>query len=511
MQRAEVAKSLERKDAPAGKEARELTACPNCQAIVQSGDIVCVACGTNLLTGQKVALERRLAAPLSGGGRAPYYIAAAVIAAVLLIGIGYGAYFMFRDPVHQATRLAEAGRMSEASQMLEDYVHNNPDSARAFHALGRIQWQTRQYGAAADTYERLMELEPTNTGASRKAVAALRAVNNDANRNREMVIMETHVERFPEDADMWRLLAMARGLEGDMAGKLDALERLIALRGAGEPDARAFLGVALALDGDSARGRQQVNHALEQAPNDPDLLAAMGFISHMHGAYDDATINLRAAVQNGSSLDREARSQLGLLLVSEGRYAEALDHLEAVRNQPNAPASVRFFYAVALHALGRNTDARTAFDQVANEGGEFAALAHAYLGEIYYGQNDLQRARESAERAAEADPMDPMVLTLMGRIHLRENEEAQARELFRRAVQADPEYPPARLENGLSHIRRNAFAEGIRELEQYVELAEPGADVNRVETLVQQLRRAAAGEEGIETARARRTAAAGRG
>ncbi|HPO17047.1 MAG TPA: zinc ribbon domain-containing protein, partial [Candidatus Hydrogenedentes bacterium] len=33
--------------------------CPNCKSPVQEGDIICVRCGTNLLTGQKVAEEQR--------------------------------------------------------------------------------------------------------------------------------------------------------------------------------------------------------------------------------------------------------------------------------------------------------------------------------------------------------------------------------------------------------------------------------------------------------------------
>ncbi|MEK7795161.1 MAG: hypothetical protein AAB353_11555, partial [Candidatus Hydrogenedentota bacterium] len=80
--------------------------------MVQEGDIICVVCGTNLLTGQKVSEARKPSksgtsyrAWAAGGGAALLLLVAAVVAWV---------YITTRDPVRIALELVEQGDQLKA-------------------------------------------------------------------------------------------------------------------------------------------------------------------------------------------------------------------------------------------------------------------------------------------------------------------------------------------------------------------------------------------------------------
>ena len=485
--------------------------CPSCNAIVQEGDIVCVACGTNLLTGQKIAEKRsqsKSSLPAFPAiNRGVWIAAAAVIAVIVLAGAAYGTYAIMRDPVNQAMRLVDEGRLSEANRILEGYVRDNPESARGLFALGRLQWETRQYSRAAETFERLTQVDPRNREAGMLALLSLRVLNDPGNRARKVALLERQVDRFPDDDEAWYLLALARGAQGDVQGQVEALQQALA-RGIIEEASMGYLGVGLALQGEYTQAQRMVLQVLEDDPDNADLQAALGFIAHMQGDEDTATERLRAAIAQGTELEREARTQLGLLLVRRGEYAEALDHLEVIAGRPGAPQSVRYFQAVSKDALGRRTQALDELERLSNEQGEFAGYAAAHVAQIYLDRGQPDRASSALERATRAGVEDAMVYTLRGRVFAEEGNDSQARDMFRQAIQMDPDYAPARLEMGLMQIKRRAFADGIRELERYIALADPAqpnARVDEVETLVEQLRRTAGAEATREASRTMRT------
>lgn len=468
--------------------------CPSCNAVVQEGDIVCVACGTNLLTGQQIANQKLTAAPRRDLSRLLWIAAAAVIAIVVLGGAAYGAYVVFRDPVTQATRLVEQGRVSEANRLLEEYVDDNPESARGWFALGEVQWRTRQYASAADSFERVQELDPREERAGKLTLLALRALNDPANLAREIAVLERHVEHYPEDGEAWYLLALARGTHGDVAGQVEAMERALRL-GADEPQSLGFMGVGLALQGQYERAAEAIREVLEDAPQEGDLQAALGFVAHMQGNHDTAIQHLEDALDEGTELEREVRTQLGLLLVAEGRAAEAQVHLQAVTAQADAPPAARFFQAVSERGRGRQQDALNAFEQLMEEDHPFAQHAATQVADIYLDRGDTSAARDAVDQALQTLGDSASLLTLEGRIYMMEEEYDEARDLFRRAIQVDPDYAPARLENGLLLVQRRAFSEGIRELERYVELIDPetpGAQVDAVSALIEQLKQSGA-------------------
>jgi len=72
-----------------------------------------------------------------------------------------------------AMSLAEAKRPAEADAQMEALLRATPKSAELLEALAYVKEADRDYAAALDAYDRLLEVEPTHRGARRGRILAL--------------------------------------------------------------------------------------------------------------------------------------------------------------------------------------------------------------------------------------------------------------------------------------------------------------------------------------------------
>jgi len=464
--------------------------CPSCHAPVQAGDIICVGCGTNLLTGQKIAEERkRPAAEKDKHNR--HKLLAGGAAALLLIAAGiFVAYLLMRDPVEQAVKLAKAGKYLEASNVLSKCVERTPKNARAHFELGKCQWSLNQFVPASDSFEEASRLDPKNREAGMLAVVSLASIKDPPTRDRQITVLKRVVQEYPDDAQARYLLALELGAQGDVAGEIEALETLVNLDPA---NARTHesLAVARASQKDYEGAEKELQEAAQHnAALDP---AALGFVAYLGGKQEEAVEHLRRAVEAGSSVKNEALTRLGLLLAAQGRFKDAQDYLtQAVKGEKDN-ADAQFFRAVCYQAGGMGAEALKDFGAVAQTSGPLAAEAALRTADLYLSQGETEKAREAMEKAASAGLRSPGLNTVRGRISAASGQLESARADFNKEIEADPDYAPAYLENGLLYIKQQLFGDAIEQLEHYLELM--GTDVQgapraEIEILVNQLKQA---------------------
>ena len=104
---------------------------------------------------------------------------------------------------------------------------------------------------------------------------------------------------------------------------------------------------------------------------------------------------------------------------------------------------------------------------------------------------ELVRAEEALRRASQYGATSAQYHTAQGRLQGLNGQLPQAQQSVRKASSLDSQYPGAHLESGLLYIRRGVLADGITELERYIELAGPGnprGRVHEIEMLAEQLR-----------------------
>jgi len=481
---------------PAAPPRQETQACPNCNAAVQPGDIICVACGTNLLTGQKIAAEAPAAKKQSGMSDMLHavdwrVVGFSVAAVLVVIVIGLAGWLLTRDPVARARSLAEQGKLSEATEVLSRYVSANPDDVRGHFELGRLMWQRQRYSEAADALTEAFSLNPEERSAAMMAVAALDAAGGATARTRQVQLLEAVLDGHPDDAQAWYLLALARGAEGNAAGQAEALENAQA-NGLAEDTASKTEGVALAMQGNLEGALRSLRSALTMNPDSAATKGALGFVLLLQGNQDEGAALLQDVQAAGETpLSPQINLQLGLAALAQRDYARAEARLRtALESRPNDEAA-RFFMAAALEAQGLQPEALAEYEQLSRQGNELADEAAVQVARIYLDVGEPDRAAEAVERAEGHGADGAIFHTVRGRIYMANGAPSDAQAEFRQALQSDGAYAPAYLENGLAYVQRQSFVEAVRSLERYVNYVDPelpGARVEQIQTLIEQLR-----------------------
>ena len=469
--------------------------CPSCGALVREGDIICVACGTNLLTGQKIAEEKALPRP-EVPRTVPWALIGAGVAVVVVVVLAATALFLLlQDPVGKALAMYAEGRKSEAVALLEDHVAKHPNEGRAQLELGKMRWQEGDFDRAATAFEQAF-WGSEDRDAALMALLSRAQRDTEQSRDRQVAILEGLVRQDGADHQARFLLALVRGANGDTEGQIQALNEVVKITGPTQ-DLRKALGASLALEGEYEEAAHELRAALHDSPEDGDVMTLMGVIANLQGDADESVKTLRGALGAAPSARQEALTQLGLLLVGRGQFADADGYLsEAVSMDRPSPAA-QFFYGVCLRALGRTQSAIREFEAVLRGTSPYAGPAALEAAQAHLSLDKRDTASNSLDTAvAKGNVSEAAVETLRGRIAALDGDEQAAREAFRRAISADPGYAPARLENGLWHIRNNVVSEGVRELEQYLTMVSPedvGTRTEEVKAFLNQLRESMGG------------------
>jgi len=470
---------------------RVLHRCPSCKSPVQDGDIICVRCGTNLLTGEKIAAGRIVEAPESER-RTWLWITAGVVAALLLVAGLSGAYiYLSRDPVQEALRLGHAGDFLEAVNVLEAYVSNHPKKAEAHLVLGKLRWQQGQdYARAAEAFREAASLDADDPAAGMLAVVAASRIPGEEGRAQTINALRREVERHPESSRARYLLALALGVNQDYAAEIQELRQVLADT-PNDPEARRALGLAYALSGDTPAAVRELEEVLQLQPDDGAAAAALGMVTNLQGDSREAAVRLAQALASGTSVAPAARTRLGLLYLEQGDVEQALPLLRDARAESSSDPVAQFFYAVCLHAGKLDSEALVEYDRILSAGGPYAADAATLSAMIYLQQGLLQRASDTVARAIQLGGPSAERYTIQGRIRLLEGDENEAQQAFRNAIRTDPDYAAAHLESGLLYVGRGVLSEGVRALERYLALVgenTAGTRAPEIELLVNQLR-----------------------
>ncbi|MBX7254885.1 MAG: tetratricopeptide repeat protein [Candidatus Hydrogenedentes bacterium] len=486
--RKQPAKQQQRASASASSQT-----CPSCGALVRDGDIICVACGTNLLTGQKIAQEQQRAVRTPDNPALRNALIAAAIAVVIIGAVA--AFILTRDPVAKAQRLAADGRVTEATDLLVKYLAKHADDARGHLVLGKLYWGSSDYSNAAESLEKAAQLNPTDRDAGILAVIGMQQRADNKTRDRQIAILENVAKAHPDDDEVLYLLALAKGTKDSSESQIESLRR-VADKAPESTDRRLALAVSMAIQKDEAGAQRELEAARSQAPDDPNIKAALGILAAKQGNVDDAVARLTEAIEGKTSIHKEALAQAGLLLVSQGQYGQAVALLGEAIDAGETSPSTKFFHAVCLAKQRVYEPALKAFDELARGSNEYSARAAIHAARVYLSQENAERALESlnAVTVKLSGTEGAELETVRGRGLAKAGDPDGAMDAFRKAIQQDPNYAPAHLETGLLLVQRRAIAEGIRELESYLSSADPNdaeSGAREIQALVDQLKQSA--------------------
>lgn len=466
--------------------------CPACGAGVGAGDIVCVKCGTNLLTGQKVAGEKQKdAKPRRFAlGRAFGYFAVACVALAVVGALAALVIYLLRDPVGEARRIAASGNLAEAIEVLQVHLQKTPKDEEAQFLLGKICWQGQQYARAAEVFEAV-----AREGGARErdalvlALLAVERTSESSSRQRLMTLLDTAVhQRYSNDAELLKLLALLRGVEGEYRGQRDTMQEAQLMGAELDPE---LPGLSMILDDALDAAETSLNKALETHSEDAGTAVARAMVYLKRGEETQALPLLESASNLPPELAGLVKLQAGLIYMRNGENGKALALFTDSKKLLPENTRTEFFHALCLQENKLFDEALVSFERIANGKSAYAGLAALQMAEIFMGQGILDRAAAMARQASESGLNTARQATIQGRIFALQNDVSQAEQAYRRAISMMADYPAARLELGLLLINRGAIDAGLQELEYYLGLAKKdpqGMRANEIEVLVTQIR-----------------------
>lgn len=107
--------------------------------------------------------------------------------------------------------------------------------------------------------------------------------------------------------------------------------------------------------------------------------------------------------------DFTTRLNYGIALLNLKKFSESEEQLSVAAKQNDASGLAHYYLGLALVNEKKYSDAQREFEVAIKNGADQMPLAHKYLGGIYWGAKDFQRAADELEKYVELDPKAPDV------------------------------------------------------------------------------------------------------
>jgi protein O-GlcNAc transferase len=228
-----------------------------------------------------------------------------------------------------------------------------------------------------------------------------------------LVLIETYLDRKPEDADAHNIAGLAKRHLGDMDAAVAHLKTAATLNSR-EPVYAVNLAMLLADLGRMDEGLMALDALLSAVPGQADALIQRAALLRRMNRFEEAVAMGRMAVVFHRDLAR-AHHALGMSLMKTNRFAQAAEAFAEAAGLDPAAVDTWINHGVALKETGDFTAAEAAYRQ---------ALALA--------------------------PQDPVIHNNLANTLLAADRAAEAIALYRRAVTLDPAYADAKANLGLA-------------------------------------------------------------
>ena len=178
---------------------------------------------------------------------------------------------------------------------------------------------------------------------------------------------------------------------------------------AGVPKAAVDLYVKAqeaARKGENDKAASLLGEALKQHPQFGLARNELGLVYMRTGKLDKALEEYRAA---SKSLPADPFVQLnyGTALTQKKEFPEAEKQLRAALKRLDKSAAGHLYLGITLIGLKQHDEAELELQQAARLGGDQMALAHKYLGGIYWGRKEYKRAADEIETYLKLAPKAP--------------------------------------------------------------------------------------------------------
>ena len=353
----------------------------------------------------------------------------------------------------------EQGRASEAERLYGDVLEQDPAAADAWHLMGRLWLERRDFSSALACVAKAISLRP-DLPAFHKSLGDVLAVEGRA---REAALCYQEAVRLdPNCVAAWVALGDLLQSQGQADAACGAFVRAIEA----DPDsAEAFnnLGNTLRSLGRMGEALECYRQSLRLRPDQAEAPVNLSAWCLRERREKEAEQWARRALELRPGLV-PALSNLSMALVEQQRYGEAeAPARQAVARAPGAAHLHCNLGSVLLHQ--RKWDEAEGECRKAMELAPGHPQASLNRGVILQATGRLDEAAAQLHDLLEAEPRNAAAWTNLGTVRAAQGRHDAALFCFEEALRIEPDHPKAHFCRSLEWLGRGRLAEGFAEYE----------------------------------------------
>lgn len=372
-------------------------------------------------------------------------------------GIGWGSGIEVAREARAVQQALAKNDYKSAIVSANRAANSAPQNAELWFLLGYAARLGGDYKLSLQGYQRGLERKPSSIQGLSGEAQTYAKMGQDA---QAQELLKKVLSANPKSVTDLQL-AGELALNSDPNTALDLLKRADALK----PDARTDLLVARAYQklNQPDNYQQYLNKAQSRAPNDPNVLRAVGAFYRDAGKYDQAVAVLQKAVQRNP----DALADLGYTYGLAGRKKEAADTYSRAANRLPKEPGLQLSAAQALVGIGEFRQADT-FLQRAEVADPNSYRLHAIRGQMdsLEDHNDdaireYQTAIRNLPQAVPEGPLYSVSLHLsLSEIYRRGQQDQPASQELEAARAALSQVPGTDKQTRPEYLRLRALIEG---------------------------------------------------
>jgi tetratricopeptide (TPR) repeat protein len=286
--------------------------------------------------------------------------------------------------------------------------------------------------AAADAYQKALQLNPGNPKIRYNLTVALDKLGEFAAEQKEL---EKIIAQDPDLAVAQSQLGLLALRNGHTAEAELRFKKALAIDPA-FAEAQNSLGVLYGQQGKNAEAASLFRQAMKNDPQYAQAHLNLGLLLEKQGSFLQAEQELRAAAEIDSS-DPDAYTGLGLLQSKTGQQAEAVKNLQhAVALEPTS-AEAHLNLGIALMDQADRSDVLKELSEAARLNPDLAG-AHYNLGRYYVDSGKYEDAHRELDITLRLQPNDPGALYFLAVMAKQENHLEQSTELLQKVIAQQP-------------------------------------------------------------------------
>lgn len=158
--------------------------------------------------------------------------------------------------------------------------------------------------------------------------------------------------------------------------------------------------------GDSKKAVEQLRAAISLHPEFPLALNELGIQYLKLGRADRAADALRVALKIAPT-EFMPRLNYGIALLQQRKFADAEKELQVALTRNDSSPVARLYLGIVLASLHKYDESEAQLQRAAGSGRNDVALAHYYLGGLYWRKREYTRAADELERYLRLAPQAP--------------------------------------------------------------------------------------------------------